>query len=805
MGVVAATALSDLRRRRLQTAVLAVVLGLASAAATFALVILVGSHQPFERAFAAANGAHLVIDYRGVESARLAGTRTADGVLVSAGPWPVAEAAIRHPNGGWIEGQAISGRPQPEAAIDAVTLSAGRWWQRPGEAVIGRESAESLELQLGDQISIAPAAAGPADGLGPGPGSRGPIDLPGDKPGEPADRDPVATLTVVGIARSVSTPDTFAWMSPTDVVAASPAAVPGQQMLYRVEPAGTAEQLAAATARITSGLPADAVANSGTYLETRTDVNDTADLYVPVLLAFSVFALAAAAFTIANVVSGIVLTSYRDIGVMKAVGFTPRQVSGVLLGQILLPVALGTAIGTALGAVGSLPTVERLARSFGLPGAAEVSMPVVVGVPAIAVAVAFVAALGPALRAGRLSVAGAIGGRATSARRGDARPRPIDSRLPIGVPAGLGIAAAFGHPLRATMTLGPVLVGVAALTFALGVDLTLLRVVPQLDRTAASPVRAHLVDPTLDPAAVSAAIAELPGTDRSVAIGEIAVAVRALGTLPFVGYDGDAGWIGYELIRGRWIAGPGEVVAPTNLYRQTGLRIGDTLELAGTDGSTVVRLVGETFEATGEAPDNLVLRGTWADAMAVDPSARLDRWEIRPAEGVPAHGLATAVRSATEGAVETFTLEDTSTDEEFLLFLSVVATMGVVLVAISLGGVFNTVLLETRQRTHELAVLKTIGLSPRQVVVVVISGVVPIGLAAGLLGLPLGLAFQRRVISYMGEVAGQTGVPESAFDVFGPVMFAALALSGLAIAAIGAWLPAQRAAATRIAPILQSE
>ena len=87
--------------------------------------------------------------------------------------------------------------------------------------------------------------------------------------------------------------------------------------------------------------------------------------------------------------------------------------------------------------------------------------------------------------------------------------------------------------------------------------------------------------------------------------------------------------------------------------------------------------------------------------------------------------------------------------------------MGIVLVAISLGGVFNTVLLETRQRTREMAVLKAVGLTPAQVVAMVLASVVPVGLLAGLLGVPLGLAFQRAVLTYMGEVAAQTRDPGS--------------------------------------------
>jgi putative ABC transport system permease protein len=83
--------------------------------------------------------------------------------------------------------------------------------------------------------------------------------------------------------------------------------------------------------------------------------------------------------------------------------------------------------------------------------------------------------------------------------------------------------------------------------------------------------------------------------------------------------------------------------------------------------------------------------------------------------------------------------------------------------------------------------------------------VLPAGLLAGLLGVPLGLVFQRAVLAYLGVTAAKTAIPESSFDVFGPLAFMGLALAGLAIAAVGAYLPAQRAARARIAPVLQAE
>ena len=127
-------------------------------------------------------------------------------------------------------------------------------------------------------------------------------------------------------------------------------------MLYRVTPATDAADRGAAAARIAADLPADAVISTVTDLDLKSNVDRIAQLYVPVLLAFSIFALLAAAFTIANVVGGIVLTSYRDIGVMKAVGFTPAQVTAILIGQILVPVTVGAIAGVIAGAIASQPT-----------------------------------------------------------------------------------------------------------------------------------------------------------------------------------------------------------------------------------------------------------------------------------------------------------------------------------------------------------------------------------------------------------------------------------------------------------------
>ena len=808
MGALRLKTLADLRRRRLQTAGITLILLLATAAGTLALSILVESHAPFDRAFEAANGAHLVIRYRGdVDPGRLAATATSPSVTGSAGPWPVIDGALDLAGYRRIAVR-FAGRPRPDASIDAVTINFGRWWQAPGEVVLGASTARLLGARVGDIVAMMAPPSSPKSEADPfGDASR-----------------PGRRLTVVGVARSVTAPETPAWASPDEIAALVPERPADQEMLYRVTSSATAGDLGAATTALGEGLPAGAVLGATTYLELRAAVDQLADLYVPVLIAFSTFALLTAVFLIANIISGVVLTSYCDIGVMKAVGFTPGQVRVVLAGQVLAPAVVGSVVGVLVGTIASGPIVRDTAESFGLPSAYTASGPVVIVVLGVALATCLLATVVPAVRAGGISAADAIvRGSSPSTVAGGTRLRSLGLAFPIGLPGRLGVSASLARPVRTSMMLGALVVGVAATTFALGLNWSLLRVITDLDRAAASPIRIETNGPGItggkrlapvgsstgvpaaNPAEVSAAIGGDVNTAHSVAIGQLDVTLPGMGALPLVGYQGDATWLGYALIEGRWFSGPGEVVAPTAFFTRSGLHVGDSTTLTAASRSVAVRLVGEIFDTPQERDDGLVLRGSWADLVAFDTDIQPGRWEAQPVAGIDPRTYRSWLQQVL-GPGAQVTLEGESfEDASFLLFLSVVGLMGVVLVAMSLGGVFDTVLLETRQRTREVAVLKALGLTPAQVVAMVIATVVPVGLIAGAIGVPIGLAAQRLVLTYMGQVAAGTRIPEHVYDVFPFPLLIALGLVGLVIGAIGAYLPARWAAHARIAPVLQAE
>jgi putative ABC transport system permease protein len=100
--------------------------------------------------------------------------------------------------------------------------------------------------------------------------------------------------------------------------------------------------------------------------------------------------------------------------------------------------------------------------------------------------------------------------------------------------------------------------------------------------------------------------------------------------------------------------------------------------------------------------------------------------------------------------------------------------------------------------------LKSIGMTPRQVTTMMVTSMAVLGLVAGLIGIPAGVAALRVVVPLMGEAA-QVTFPAGMLDVYPLWLLTVLALAGIGIAALGAFLPARSAARLTIAEVLHNE
>jgi putative ABC transport system permease protein len=138
------------------------------------------------------------------------------------------------------------------------------------------------------------------------------------------------------------------------------------------------------------------------------------------------------------------------------------------------------------------------------------------------------------------------------------------------------------------------------------------------------------------------------------------------------------------------------------------------------------------------------------------------------------------------------------------IMLGLISTLSLLLAGVAALGVFNTVVLNTRERVHEIGVLKSIGMTPRQVEVMVVTSMVTIGVVGGALAVPLGWALHRWILPVMGNAAG-LGIPDSVLAVYGPVQLVGLGAAGIALAVLGALVPAGWAGRTRAATALRAE
>jgi putative ABC transport system permease protein len=799
---------ADLRRRKLQTAVIMFVIFLSSGAATLALSLVVESNAPYDQAFQRANGPHLVLtfDAQKVSESQVRQTASAGPVTEAAGPWPALETTVVAGAQGPAANEGnraggptpainaiIVGRTNPQAAVDKITIEGGSWATRSGQLVLSRSTADQLGLAIGDRVRFQ------------------------DAPHHPS-------FLVTGIAASIS-PVTDAWMLPRSVRALAQPEGARQspleyQMAYRVHPSSTSSQLRAATQSIASRLPRGGVTGVSDYLSVKQDAGIIAAVMIPFLLSFSVFALAAATLVIANVVGGVVIGSYREIGVMKSVGFTPAQITWEILGQVLLPAAVGSIGGLAVGTAASMPFLENTAHALGLPAPSTAAGPVDLIVLGLVGFVCLTASFLPAWRAGRLTAVGAITvGAAPGSRRGSAVARVL-SRAPFPRALSLGLQEAAARPLRSLMTSGAILVGVATIVFALSLHLSLSQVASHLDRgsyaqlafgfpTAApgGKVKSGFVlPPPPSHRQIVHAMHANPGVAHFAFEAQSSVVASGIAEpIQYYGYQGWSSWLGYAIISGRWFARRGEVVAPTRMLTQAHLHVGGTVLVRAGSRSERLRIVGEILDQTD---NDLLLRGTWADLRYLNPRAQLDNYEIQVRHGIdPSEVVNQLSQALAPTGLNPFNIDirGTSGDTAFILINGVIAALALILISIALAGIFNTVVLATREKARDVAILKALGMAPFQVVAMVVSSVAVLGLIAGPVGIPAGLDLHRQVIQLMGQAAAGTRIPPSFFNLIDRPVLALLALSGILIAALGAWLPAQWAASKGTAEVLQSE
>jgi putative ABC transport system permease protein len=674
---------ADLRARPLNT----LLTGLVIAFALGALVVTVHGRatldKPYQRLFDATNGAHVTaVSANPAELRRIAAL---PGVVASAGPRPL----IGVPVDGRADGIGLIGLPRTRARIENPLILEGRRIRGRGEVVLRREWAKEHDVRVGGTI------------------------VAGGVP-----------LKVVGIGSTVGSTD-GGWADPADVraMAAGDRHAEYGIALRLADPGG-----AAAFARRAER---DGV-ETHDWRAQRAELTDDARRMLTILQTTTLLALLAAAFTLATAISGRVLASRRQIGLLRAIGLTPAGVTGVLVAHYLVLAALAAPFGLAAGAVvGGLLSAQE-ADSLGAPGTGSPSVALLAGSLAIALLVVAAATALPAWRAGRLPVqaALAIGRGATSARA--SRVARIARRLRLPVVVGVGAKDAFAQRGRTALTIGSLALAAALVATAMGFEATMDRI--GADSTLRAQPYELSVESGLPPAQVDRLLASDPEVRATARIREIVLTARDKTEIHARVVDGPLGAFPYAVPDGRGARRPGEVTLGREALQRLHVRIGDDVTLQVAGRPVRLHVVGRHVE-----PDFDGLGAVTALASLPAGAAKLDDpfWGVRLAKGADPVTVEAALRREGRGKLAVARPIESLRREAADMRPVVYGTVGLLLVIAALS-LLTTLGLAVRERERDYAVLASVGATPRQVRATVVAGGAALALPAALIGLPLG-------------------------------------------------------------------
>src|SRR5229473_2539092 len=763
MTAIIVKAISDLRRRRLQAAVIFLTVFLSMAAGTMAVTLMSQTRDPYQAAFDKQRGAHLQVSFDATADPQvLAKTPATIGASAFGGPYPVTNIEFKFGESKFYI-DAI-GRDNPGGSVEVLNVTSGRWPVANDEIVLTRSFAELNHISVADRLKVVSVQATPT------------LTVAGevvDIDEGSADLSSQHAWVLAGAVPALSTPDSTYYL-----------------MDYRFAGDPTSAQLQGYIDRMRASLPPGTIGGSLNYILVRSIFNITNQILTGVLAAFSVFALAAT----------IVISAYREIGIMKAVGFTPSQVVGVFALQIIIPALAACLIGIPVGTLVSQPLLANSSHALGLAYEPTFSIGLDLLLLVSGLLVVVVAATVPALRAGLLKPIAAItkasaprgaGGR--TLRRAAAR-----ARLPRAVV--LGIGDAFARPLRAALTLLTVLIGVATVVVAVGLPRSFLLINNSETGAGNYQVVVNRTSAYSD-ADVMKVLNAQPETARVVGVGgqnvTVAGVAAPVGTRLF---RGDSSRLGYMVIAGRWFSAPGEVLAPASLLHDAHLKIGDSFTGAASGQSLRFRVVGEVYDINSLG---LSLFMDLATMAAIKPAIEPFQYDVTLVPGADVTAYVQRV-AAVEPDLIDVRASDTSIIAPVKIIDLVLLVIAAVLALIGIGGVFNMLLLNTRERIQDTATLKALGMSPRQVMVMVAASAGLIALVGGLIALPFGLSLHHLLNDVISNSAGND-TPPGAYNVFNPLELLLILVLGVVVAVAAALLPGRWAARTNVVEVLHSE
>ena len=256
----------------------------------------------------------------------------------------------------------------------------------------------------------------------------------------------------------------------------------------------------------------------------------------------------------------------------------------------------------------------------------------------------------------------------------------------------------------------------------------------------------------------------------------------------------------FRVAEGRPPAAPGEVAVDRATARKAGLRPGDVVRVMFQSGPRDMRVSGVVTFGQADSPlgTSIALFEPATAQAVVGREGRFDEILVVAADGVSQEQLVANLRTVVPDGIEVISGNAYREESEraieggvrfFRTFLMSFAFVSLVVAAFIIANTFSMVV---AQRRREMALLRALGATRRQVLRSVLGEAAAVGVGASILGIAAGIVMATGLKALFAAVG--IDVPAGSLVVSGGTVAAALAV-GVTLTVVSAVVPARKAGA----------
>jgi putative ABC transport system permease protein len=530
--------------------------------------------------------------------------------------------------------------------------------------------------------------------------------------------------------------------------------------------------------------------------------SDLMGLLLLAMSSFGLFVLVLSGIIVINLLTAMMASQVRQIGVMKAMGGTRRQIAGIYFGQALFLGIAAVIVSIPLGILGSRALCRYMAmflnfdiNSFAVP------LWVYLLVALIGIVAPLIAAAYPVWRGTAMPVRVALSDFGLSQANFGASA--FDRALArIGGTFSLiafAIRNSFRKRARLVLTLLTLAAGGLFFLSALNVRASMVNTLDRMFAARKSDLTVSFAR-AYEFETIQKAVSNTPGVTHAEGwfTTEASLVDRRFS---IVALPGDTQLLDFDIIEGRRLTPQDtDAIVINNALagREPKMRVGETVTLRIAGEEKAWRIVGLAREAFAPSPVGyipltgmvnslrLALDNTGADAIS-ELKAQLDR--NLEAQGVRA-------RSSSTKSESRFAF-----DEHMLMIYVFLIVMSVIVGGVGGLGLMTTMSLNVLERRREMGVMRALGATPRIVWLMIVAEGIVVGVLSWAIAALLAWPISKAIGDSLVKVMLHSGL-DFTFEPLGLVIWMVVSIG---LSAVASFLPAWRASRVTVREALAYE